>query len=60
MKDGYGADNHRQRWELNTNLLNSVLGQSEASCIHYIMRREFMRTNVLQNEDKRVVKSYPF
>ena len=49
MKDGYGADNHRQRWELNTNLQNRCIGgQSEASCIHYIMRREFMRTNVLQ------------
>ena len=55
MKDGYGADNHRQRWELNTNLLNSVLGAERSQLYSLYHAKGIYENQRSTNEDKRVV-----
>lgn len=55
MKDGYGIDNHRQRWELNTNLLNSVLGAERSQLYSLYHAMGIYENQRLVNENKRVV-----
>lgn len=55
MKDGYGIDNHRQRWELNTNLLSSVLGAERSQLYSLYHAMGIYENQRLVNENKRVV-----
>lgn len=55
MKDGYGIDNHRQRWELNANLLNSVLGAERSQLYSLYHAMGIYENQRLVNENKRVV-----
>lgn len=55
MKDNYGADNHRQRWELNTNLLSSVLGAERSQLYSLYHAMGIYENQRLVNENKRVV-----
>ncbi|MDR0982754.1 MAG: DUF5110 domain-containing protein [Culturomica sp.] len=55
MKEGYGFDSHKQRWELNTNLLDSVLGAERSQLYSLYHAMGIYENQRSTNEDKRVV-----
>lgn len=55
MKKDYGADNHRQRWELNTNLLDSVLGAERSQMYSLYHAMGIYENQRSVSNDKRVV-----
>lgn len=55
MKKDYGADNHRQRWESNTNLLDSVLGAERSQMYSLYHAMGIYENQRSVSSDKRVV-----